>query len=1390
MRGRPTEAGAPGPAKPARSRRLGRWLVGAALLLGALIAAVFAVARFGALTEPGRRLIEAELDGVTLGRVGRLHVDGLSGDVWRDFSIGRLTISDGQGAWLDATDVRVRWEWPQLLRRRVQIQELAARRIVVLRRPVLSAPTRGGPSPVSVHLGRLGARVEMAPAFSYRYGLYDVTASLDAARTGGLAGRLEAASLTHAGDRLTASFDLGRGKTVSLRVDAREAQGGALAGALGLAVDQPFLLLARADGTTSQGQFRLVSRSGALAPIQASGAWSPAGGAAQGQIVLDASRLLSGYQAMLGTDAAFRVSATRAADGFFALTLAATSSNVDLAARGEADLGRQVTGPGGLAVSLEVRKASRLLAWPAMGAARFSGSLVKTRDGWSLAGSLAVDGPGGLGYRLSRVQGPAHLSWRGGELALGLALDGDGGQGSGLAAALLGPRPRAAADLVWLADGRLLMKSLTVDGLGLRVTGQGERGLLGGLGFHGRASLSDLAAARPGAKGLVTADWRASQSGAAPWTFSFDASARDFASGAADLDRLVGATPRLKGAATFDGHVLRVADADLAGAAGDINAAGTVGADGALGLKLDWRARGPLDAGPLEVAGAGSGVGNLGGTLAAPTADLEAYFARVDLPGLSLQAAKLSLSLVKGPADVSGAFTLAAASRYGPATAGAGFRVASAGLDVTGLDAAAAGAHVRGAVSLRGAAPSSADLSLSLGPGAFLSHGQASGRLRITAAPGGAHASLVASASNAVLASGGVMVQAAKLTAEGPLAALPYRMEAAGFETHGSWQASGAGRLAWRNGVYDATFSGSGRLRNAHFKTLSPAHLSFGAAGTSLEILADVGGGRARIDARQAGRALQAKAELAGVSLGAIDQDYQGRLDASFSLEGSGARLGGDLTARIADARQRGDKGGPSLSGELKAMLVHDLVTLDAEFGNAQGLTSHASLVLPAAASAAPFQFALVRTAPLRGEFSATGQVKPLWDMLMGAERSLSGEVQAQGTVGGDLADPTAQGLVTIRNGEFADSDTGLKLKDVTSSARLADSAIDVSQFSGADGAGGSVTGVGRISLIRGGASSFRLDLKRFRLIDNEVATAVASGQATINRGADGKVKLVGALAIDRADIAANPPAASGVTPMQVVEINRQPGGPGGQLEAANARAPAVDLDIALKAPGRVYVKGRGLDVELSLDAHVGGSTTDPALQGTARVVRGDYDFAGKRFEFGSSGVVDLAASPEHIRLDLSATWEAPTLTAVIRIQGTASKPRITLTSTPVLPNDEVLSQVLFGTSAAQLSPAEGAELASALVELRGGGGFDVLGNLRNFAHLDRLALGGAGASDFSISGGKYLTDKVYLELTGGGREGPSAEVDWRVRRNLSVVAKAAGAQGDSRLSVRWRKDY
>jgi translocation and assembly module TamB len=415
-------------------------------------------------------------------------------------------------------------------------------------------------------------------------------------------------------------------------------------------------------------------------------------------------------------------------------------------------------------------------------------------------------------------------------------------------------------------------------------------------------------------------------------------------------------------------------------------------------------------------------------------------------------------------------------------------------------------------------------------------------------------------------------------------------------------------------------------------------------------------------------------------------------------------------------------------------------------------------------------------------------------DLLVarGGADSLSGQVNAQMTLAGTLSDPRAVGQVSLDGGRFQDEDTGLRLDNVMLRANLADNAVDVTRFTAVDAARGQMGGSGRASLQRDGVSSFRADLSNFRIIDTDLARATASGQMTVGRAANGKVKLTGALTIDRAQISPNPPVATGVTPMEVVEIHRHD-----QLDDQPARDAAhvatreapVGLDVAIRSPGGVFLKGRGLNIELALDAHVGGDMVDPILTGTARVVRGDYDFAGQRFQLDERSVIRLGSTPETIRLELLATREDPSLTATIRIGGVAAKPTVTLSSNPSLPQDEILSRVLFGASASQLSGIEAAQLASAVAGLSGGGGFDLIGGLRSLAHLDRLAMVDSAVTGPTIHGGKYITDRVYLELMGGGRQGEAAQLEWRVRKHLSLVGKL-GSLGDSQLAIRWRKSY
>ena len=420
-------------------------------------------------------------------------------------------------------------------------------------------------------------------------------------------------------------------------------------------------------------------------------------------------------------------------------------------------------------------------------------------------------------------------------------------------------------------------------------------------------------------------------------------------------------------------------------------------------------------------------------------------------------------------------------------------------------------------------------------------------------------------------------------------------------------------------------------------------------------------------------------------------------------------------------------------------------------------MQANAEMTLPVETSAAPLRLAVNRTRPMSGEVSLSGQIQPIWDIFLGGEQRLAGQVEGQAAIAGSINDPRITGSLDVRQGSFRDTITGVRLEALTLAARFDGESAQVQTFTANDGSGGTVSGSGRMNLRQGSSSSFTLTLSSFRLIDNEIATADASGPVTVTRGADGNIQLMGRLNIDEAEIAANPVGGNGIVRMDVIEVNRPGGDPvanGQDDPEADRRGPTIGLDIVLRSPnGHVWVRGRGLNVEMNVNARVRGTLASPQLTGTARVVRGDYDFAGKRFVFDERGTVTLSTDVNRIRLDLRAVREDPALTAEVRVTGTAASPEIELTSTPQLPQDEILSQVLFGRSASQLSAFEAAQLASGVASLAGGGGFDVLGNLREFAGLDRLSFGG-DASALTVAGGRYLTDNVYLEVIGGGEGG------------------------------------
>jgi translocation and assembly module TamB len=1356
----------------------------------AILLAVLAVVRYGPLTSTGRHLIETAASGLKLGQLGRLKVDGLKGDIWGRFSVAKVTVTDAKGAWIEADRLNVRWSPGALMFLSARIDEADVALVRVVRRPILgpkTAPSKRGRA-VTLDLRSLNARVETLPAFSVQRGLMTLAVRLKLPRgRSGETGAVNIRSLLRPTDFVDARFDVRRGRPLAVLARVWEAGGGPFAGALGLPVDRPFAAYASARGRTRAGSLDVTASSGDATVLTAHGVWTRDRRDFNASADLTASSLTADWARRVGPEVEIEAVTRKAKRGLSLVALHAKSANLAVSAQGSADVAK-ARSKAGLKVTLAATDLSALLGGgPRTASAKFEGLLKGDLAAWRLDGTLDAAGVAVDGYRLARAHGPVSITGRQARFTAKVALQGAGGAGRGMLAAVAGPAPKADADLELRPDGRIDVRALKASGTGFTLTGSGGPSLLGGQSYDARMTLSDLGLVRKGWAGALSMQLSAKQPGKSkPWRIDLRGKARDLKTGAADLDVLLGAAPSVTFAATADDGNTQVQTARIEGAKAQFSATGAAGRGGALTLDTSWSAQGPFRIGPLEIGGKGAGAGTITGTLADPRADLSADFGEVDLPRLKLTDAHAHLTLVSTDKVLTGGIAVNAASLYGPARAKTGFRVAPDGLDLIGVDVDAGGVQLSGSATLRGRLASAADLTVAIGPGAILSQGQASGTLRVA----DGRVPLVAvdlSASNAVILGSGVVLAKARLTGQGPFSRTPFKLSAAGRAPQGAFSLDGSGVYEDAVGGRRLTLEGQGQFRDLAFHTLEPA--VFGLTGTDriTRVRLQLGEGQASLDAHGAGGVFTASGAVRGVDLKAVDSDFAGAFDADFALQGRGDTLAGDLNATLKNARSVDAPAGTEVDGALKASLRGDRLTLAAQATGAGGLKSSLNIVLPAVATAAPLRIAVATDKPIQGQFSAEGEIRPLWSLFYGGERTLAGQARVSATLGGTLKDPELTGQASVAQGRLEDFATGLVLTDLSLDADLKRKVITLASFTAQDGKDGKASGSGSISLERGGASNLTLRLENFRLLDSDAAQARATGLVKVTRGADGRAKLEGALQLNRAEINAETRLPRTPPTLDVVEINR-PVSEAMQDRPPPSRTLPVDLDVSLTAPRHVAVKGLGIDAELSLDARVTGTLASPHLTGRAYVVQGAYDFAGHRFAFDDTGSIRLGDSPEQIRLDLSASYETPTLTSTIHIRGTAAKPEITLSSSPSLPQEEILSQVLFGSSAAQLSGAQSAQLASTVTALATGGGFDLMGGLRQLTRLDRLVIGGDALSGVTVAGGKYISDNVYLEIVGGGREGPSAQVVWQVKRRFSIASQLGGQQG-AKLTVRWSRD-
>ena len=454
-----------------------------------------------------------------------------------------------------------------------------------------------------------------------------------------------------------------------------------------------------------------------------------------------------------------------------------------------------------------------------------------------------------------------------------------------------------------------------------------------------------------------------------------------------------------------------------------------------------------------------------------------------------------------------------------------------------------------------------------------------------------------------------------------------------------------------------------------------------------------------------------------------------------------------------------------------------------------------------------PLGISVPASGPLSFQLRGAGRLENLADLLPLGEDRVSGQFAADIPIGGTVAAPSASGRFKLSEGRYENFATGMVLTNLQAEAVGDRDRINLSSLSAGDSASGGLKAQGNVVLTgpSGPTAALSATLTNFRVAARDEATATATGMLSIT-GSLTAPKVAAPLTVDRADINLPDSLPPNVVVIKVTRINGNAGEQPPAIPVAEPPALPATLDIKIDMPGNIFVRGHGLDSEWRGKLAIAGTSAAPVINGSLEQIHGTVDLLGKTFTLTRGRIIFDGSDKLDPLLDIVAEASTTDITAQVNIGGLASTPTITLTSTPVVPQDEILSRVLFGKSVGQITPGEGIQLAAAAATLAGGGP-GVLDRLRGGLGLDWFRLGsstsgpttgslnpgGANTSatgGTALSAGKYIVPGVSVGVS-QGISPPTSKitVEVQVRPHLTVGGEV-GQGGGTGLGINYSYDY
>ncbi|MCK5898958.1 MAG: translocation/assembly module TamB domain-containing protein, partial [Methylococcales bacterium] len=527
---------------------------------------------------------------------------------------------------------------------------------------------------------------------------------------------------------------------------------------------------------------------------------------------------------------------------------------------------------------------------------------------------------------------------------------------------------------------------------------------------------------------------------------------------------------------------------------------------------------------------------------------------------------------------------------------------------------------------------------------------------------------------------------------------------------------------------------------------------------------------------------------------------FKGDFSTNIQLSGNAAAPNIEVAVNLKDLALKEEEYEkiPATQIQLNAHINHETIQANLAIKNPQFKAPLLTqLQLPIQLQLEPFKFEISKQKNLTGKFTAALLLEDLVKSFPLDDQKIAGNFNANFLLSGNYDEPKIKGQLSLTKGEYQNSKTETHLKDMQLQLDGHSKQVTLTHLKIFDPNQGSILGTGTLSFDTDAHFPFKSEIKfnHIQLANSALIKTHLSGGLKI-KGDIQQALLSGRLNIDDFKLKlASMSSQKSIPEIDVIEIGKNRPSEKQQQQSKKQEKTQdfrLNLDVNVQIANQCFIKGYGLNSEWEGGLAIKGNAAMPKITGLIKTKKGSLDLLSTRFEL-SHGRIDFnGAYPPLPSLDIEAVASSDDGDAIIKIKGMADDPKLVLAHDPVKPQSEIISHLLFKTDTKTISPMQALKLAEVVTMLASGGlmNIDTMGSLQSGLGLDRLSIGGDSFNSASVKAGKYITDKIYLEVEQGIKSASSkATIEVDVYPEIKAELEF-NQNSDSAVGIKWKRDY